>query len=223
MLHSKGVDAMRHSKGLLTNGGVWPSINGTLIWALALLDGERGWDEWKKNCLAYHAEAYPDIWYGIWSGPDSYNSILSPYPGQTQFAEKLITDEIKTKAPFRNLNWTDFPVMNMHPHAWTLYSAAKLLGVEFTPDGVVLTPTLPLDTYRFESALLGFVKTETGYHGWYAPQVAGNWSVTIRLPENDVSQLSILEINGEAQAVSNHIIQFSGHSEAGQPLRWSLK
>ena len=26
------------------------------------------------------------------------------------------------------VNWTDFPVMNLHPHAWTLYGVPKLLG-----------------------------------------------------------------------------------------------
>ena len=50
-----------------------------------LVDGAQAWDEWKKNCLALHAEAYPDVWYGIWSGPDTYNSVLSRYPGQTMF------------------------------------------------------------------------------------------------------------------------------------------
>jgi hypothetical protein len=148
---------------------------------------------------------------------------LSPYPGHTQFAEKLITDEIKTKAPFRNLNWTDFPVMNMHPHAWMLYTAAKLIGVEFTPEGIVLTPTLPLQSYRFESALLGLIKTEAGYEGWYAPQVAGDWSIRLNLPDGTMAQFSTLEVNGAQQSIANAMLQFSGHSAVGQPLRWSLK
>ena len=64
-----------------------------------------------------------------WSGPDTYNSVLSRYPGQTMFAEPPSPD-YKTQADW-GFNWTDFPVMNMHPHAWPLYSAAKLLGLEF--------------------------------------------------------------------------------------------
>ena len=70
MIESQGDPAMASPVGILTNGGVWPSINGTLIWALAMADGALAWDEWKKNSLAMHAEAYPEIWYGIWSGPD---------------------------------------------------------------------------------------------------------------------------------------------------------
>ena len=34
MLLSQGDPAMASPAGVLTNGGVWPSINGTLIWAL---------------------------------------------------------------------------------------------------------------------------------------------------------------------------------------------
>ena len=70
MLRVTAIQRWRVQSESLTNGGIWPRINGTLIWALALQDGALAWDEWKKNSLAMHAEAYPDIWYGIWSGPD---------------------------------------------------------------------------------------------------------------------------------------------------------
>lgn len=226
LLHSKGVEAMRHSPGILTNGGVWPSINGTLIWALALLDGERAWDEWKKNTLAYHAEAYPDVWYGIWSGPDSYNSVLSPYPGHTQFDQRLVTDKTTMKINWRNLNWTDFPVMNMHPHAWPLYSAAKLIGVEFTPHGVTLRPTLPQDAYRFESPLLGFEKSSTGYSGWYAPSAEGEWTIRLALTAAEIAPLRSLAVNGMARALNvtpGGAVEFSGRGGPGQPLRWELR
>ena len=44
------------------------------------------------------------------SGPDCYHSVLSKWPGGTG---------------------VNFPVLNMHSHAWPLYSAVKLLGTEF--------------------------------------------------------------------------------------------
>jgi hypothetical protein len=53
---------MQELPGAGTNGGVWPSINGTLVWALARVDGDMAWDEWVKNSLAAHAEAYPEVW-----------------------------------------------------------------------------------------------------------------------------------------------------------------
>lgn len=78
-------------------GGVWPSLNQTLIWALSSLDNAMAWDEWKKNSFARHAEVYPEIWYGTWSGPDVLNSASSKHPGATTGGQ-----------PF---GWTDFPVL----------------------------------------------------------------------------------------------------------------
>ena len=129
MVQSKGDTTMRSPVGTGTNGGVWPSINGTLIWALALVNGAAAWDEWKKNSLAIHAEKYPEVWYGTWSGPDTYNSVLSKHPGQTMIALPSPDDQSAQKD--WGMSWTDFPVTNLHPHAWPLYSSAKLLGLDF--------------------------------------------------------------------------------------------
>ena len=204
------IGAMGVSKGAPiaingNDGGVWPSLTSHLIWALALENGKMAWDEWKKNSLARHAEVYPELWYGIWSGPDVYNSVLSKYPGQTG---------------------PDFPVMNMHSHAVPLYSAAKLLGVEFTEEGLVLAPTLPLDAYSFDSPLVGIRKSSGQYEGWYAPLVAGTWTVTVRLPAAEAERLAHAEVNGLTQALrrtADGAIEFKGESAPGRPLRWALR
>ena len=136
------IGAMQISKGSRTaeaagakigtgeDGGVWPSLNGTLVWGLALVDGKMAWDEWKKNSFASHADVYPEIWYGTWSGPDTLNSVLNEYPGQTMLSDVLLKKRAgRHRLVFpRDFGWTDFPVMNMHPHAWQLYMLAKLLG-----------------------------------------------------------------------------------------------
>jgi hypothetical protein len=205
------IGAMGVSKGtpiafMGHDGGVWPSLTSILVWALALVNERMAWDEWKKNSLARHAEVYPNLWYGIWSGPDAYNSVLSELPGQN--------------------DGTDFPVMNMHSHSDQLYSAAKLLGVEFTEKGLHLAPTLPLDAYSFDSPLLGVKKSSGHYEGWYAPTVAGTWTVTVRLPAADVQGLREVEVNGSKQPLrhtADGAIEFRGESAPGRPLRWSLR
>jgi hypothetical protein len=222
MILNKGESTPSKRPGFLENGGIWPSINGTLIWALALVDGNAGWEEWKKNSLAMHAEAYPEIWYGIWSGPDTYNSVLSQYPGQTQFGEPSI-DGKKSPTDW-GLNWTDFPVMNMHPHAWPLYSSAKLLGLEFHQDGLTLQPKLPMPEYEFTSPLLGFKKSPQRIAGWYAPATAGRWEINLKLNESELAHFSQLKINGKSEAISKSPkgIHFSGESQPGAPLRWEI-
>jgi hypothetical protein len=222
MVQSKGDPTMRSPVGTMTNGGIWPSINGTLIWALALQDGALAWDEWKKNSLALHAEKYPEVWYGIWSGPDTYNSVLSKYPGQTMFVEKS-PDEHSPQSEW-GMNWTDFPVMNLHPHAWPLYSSAKLLGLEFHANGIEFTPILPLAEYEFTSPLLGFRKSKEGYSGWYAPSTAGEWDVELKLSSPEIARMRRLKINGAVQTLpsSAQTVRFSGESAAGAPLRWEI-
>lgn len=210
-----------------TDGGVWPSLTAILIWALALVDGQMAWDEWKKNSLARHAEVYPDIWYGIWSGPDVFNSVLSKYPGQTMFNPALVGPErVEVAKSLQGLNWTDYPVMNMHLHSDQLYAAAKLLGVEFTEKGLALAPALPLNAYSFESPLVGIKKANSQYEGWYAPLAAGTWTVTVRLPATEAPYFPYVEVNGSKQAlrpVSAGAFEFNGISTSGKPLRWSLR
>jgi hypothetical protein len=222
MILNKGEDIRGKQPGILENGGVWPSINGTLVWALAMAGGRSAWSEWKKNCLSAHAEAYPDIWYGIWSGPDYYNSIQSKYPGQTQFGEKLPGDE--RAATDWGINWTDFPVMNMHPHAWPIYSTAKLLGMDFHEDGVKFAPNLPVAEYAFESPLVGFKKSPKGYTGWYAPSVSGDWKIEIALPEREMASLKHLKVNGKLEALPQgaKTVKLSGKGGKDAPLHWEI-
>ena len=217
-----GEDTPGKRPGILENGGIWPSINGTLIWALALAGSPSAWDEWKKNSLAMHAEAYPEIWYGIWSGPDSYNSVLSKHPGQTMFGEPPV-DGKKSPTDW-GVHWTDFPVMNMHPHAWPLYSAAKLLGVDFHEDGVDFAPALPLAEYRFETPLVGFNRSSQGYTGWYAPQSGGEWRIEIRLAEAEMAGLKQIKVNGRVEPLppGAKTIEFSGKGSQERPLRWEV-
>jgi Glycosyl hydrolase 36 superfamily, catalytic domain/Glycosyltransferase family 36 len=202
--------AWHSDPGTQVNGGVWPSLNQTLIWALAGVDGAMAWDEWKKNSFARHAEVYPEIWYGTWSGPDVLNSALSAHPGATTGGK-----------PF---GWTDFPVLNMHTHACPLYALSKLMGLEFTESGIVLAPKIPLASFRFESALLGVVKSERGYEGWYDPGKRDSYSVRFKLSPEDAKRISRVEVNGKKvePRVEKNALEMRGNGGGGTPLRWSV-
>ena len=197
--------------GTSVSGGVWSSLNQTLIWALAGIDGAMAWDEWKKNLFARHAEVYPEIWYGTWSGPDVLNSALSKEPGKTTGGK-----------PF---GWTDFPVLNMHTHACPLYALTKLMGAEFTESGVNLAPKLPLAAFRFESPLLGLIKSDEGYEGWYNPSSQGTYAIRLKVPAAAAKGLSRVEVNGkkiDARLV-DEVFQMRGEGGAGSALRWSVR
>ena len=124
-----------------------------------------------------------------------------------------------------NLRYTDFPIANLHSHACTLYSAAKLLDVEFTPEGVDLAPRLPLADYRFDSPLLGAAKGPDGYEGWYAPSQAGEWRIRLRIAPDEIERHPSVEVNGgrvRPQPAAG-AIELRGKSAPGSPLRWALR
>ncbi len=104
-------------------GPIWLSINMTLIWAAARYDPELAWDEWRRMSLHAHSVAYPDIWSGVLSGPDSYLEPESARPGQTWVLPDL------------GAAMQAYPVANLHSHSQPLLSYLRLLGVEPTADG----------------------------------------------------------------------------------------
>ncbi|HEY1463494.1 MAG TPA: hypothetical protein VGF44_08765 [Terriglobales bacterium] len=215
-----GAMQMNHGPDMLTdnafaagtscNGGIWPSLNQTLIWALAGIDKGMAWDEWKKNSFARHADQYPEMWYGIWSGPDTYNSIVNKKPGET------------LNNPY--FHGTDLPVLNLHSHACSLYSASKLVGIEFLEEGLAVAPELPVQTYKFEASLVGVSKSMGAYEGWYAPSQAGTWTIKINLPKEVISRITKAEVNGKSVDLekSQDGLQLQGRSEPGQRLRWRI-
>ena len=205
LLQSPADPTMKDEPGTGTNGGIFAAINATLIWGLAQVDGAMAWDEWKKNTLARHCETYPDMWFGIWSGPDAYDSVLAKHPGGT--------------AP-------DFPVLNMHSHAWPMYTASKLLGLSFEEHGLSIRPVIPETRYEFTSPLFSFRKAAPGkYSGQYSPAVAGRWNVTLNLPHTELSGIHRVIVNGTAAKlrINGTAISFAGDSQPAQPLRWEIR
>lgn len=99
--------------GLDYNGGVWAAVCAFLTWAYSLYDTGLAVRSLKKQLLVTHADAYPHVWYGIWSGPDSYNSYYSQRPGETF---------VQPATPM-----TEFPVMNSNAHAGPILGLMKTL------------------------------------------------------------------------------------------------
>lgn len=111
-------------RGWDCNGGVWAAMNGLLCWGYSLWDPELAWRNFEKQSLAAHARAYPHVWFGIWSGPDAFNSHWADRPGETF---------VHPATPMQ-----EFPVMNSNMHALPLLALLRLAGVETTPDGIVV-------------------------------------------------------------------------------------
>lgn len=126
------------------NGGVWAAINALTAWGLSLADASLGWECLSKQLLRAHARAYPHIWYGIWSGPDAYNSWMGDREGETF---------VQPATPM-----AEFPQPNSNAHAGPLLGLMKVLGIESTPDGLEVCERpgydkLPFDSWRLICSL----------------------------------------------------------------------
>jgi hypothetical protein len=148
-------------RGEGTAGGVWFSINMTLVWAAARIDPELAWDEWRRMTLSAHAAAYPGIWTGTLSGPDAYNCVESPRPGQTWGSPALAMQAN--------------PVNNQHSHAQPLLAYLRLLGIEPREDGALRVG----GGARFESPTL---RIDADGHG----RLAASGSVVLETPFGEV-------------------------------------
>jgi hypothetical protein len=114
-------------------GGIWPVANAWLTEVYATSDPSAGWSSFVRNSLTAHAKTYPQIWYGIWTGPDSYNGPHHERPGEADAHAATAL--------------TDYPALNAHIHTSPLRALRGLVGVSGTPTGIRIDPRVPTETF----------------------------------------------------------------------------
>ena len=115
-----------------------------------------------------HAEAYPNIWYGIWSQPDGLNGIRSATPGWTWSS---------VATPM-----TDFPVMNANPDAMGLLGVLRVAGVEPAGDGLRIRPVVPGGTFILDLTLLRLDVAPGRVRGEYRAANDGQLTLHVSMP-----------------------------------------
>lgn len=194
-----------------TNGGSWAAVDAWTAWAWATVQPEAAWRFFLRTTLAAHAEAYPHIWYGIWSGPDTYNASYHPRSGET--FDVGVTP------------MTLFPVMNMNRHAGPLLDAIKLAGIQPRGGRIVIDPLTPFDSFTLRLPLLGVAYLPGKHRGYYAPIVSGVFAFSIRPPSGLTPDTAHLTVNGrEAPFVSgpDGLLRFQALGEPGQRICWEI-
>jgi hypothetical protein len=135
------LDAPSPTGATLQPGGqVWPAISGLLTEGYARSSPERAFSHFARNTMVAHARAFPDQWFGIWSGPDGLNGPAGDRPGEPWFS---------AATPM-----TDFPVQNNNQHAMPLLAAIRIAGVTATADGLVVDPKVPSRALTMRTALV---------------------------------------------------------------------
>jgi hypothetical protein len=167
-------------KGWDVNGGIWHAMNALLTWAYSLYDKQKAFNSLMKNSLANRAEQYPNIWYGIWSGPDSYIADYSENAGQAfyHFATPMC----------------DFPLMNLNAHACYLLSVVKMVGIDSNNRGLEIDPKLPSQEFSFRSPLISIESNSHKLSIYYNRSSSEGYHVRIKTP-NWWNQQSTISLN----------------------------
>jgi hypothetical protein len=160
--------AMHLKPGVDTNGGVWAAIDSWLAWAWSLEEPQAAWRFFLSTTMAARAEAYPDNWYGIWSGPDAFNGCDHPRPGET--------------SNFVFTPMAEFPMFNMNRHSGPLLDVIKLAGINPTGEGITIDPKLPFDEFTLDLPLLKLDYAKEVVTGVYRPQRDTRARLAVRPP-----------------------------------------
>lgn len=183
-------------------GGIWYCGNLALIAALGLRGPpvSAALKEWRKNALASHAHAYPDIWFGATSGPDVYDSVLSATPGSTRCAWA-------GPGVVNPCNEASVPVLNLWSHTLPTFSLPGIVGFTPTAAGISLragaTADGRLSVYTpLVSLVRDNVTAACNVSGHYAPHTPPGTRVEIavQLAAADAAACSAVVVNGGSVA-----------------------
>lgn len=156
-------------EGWDVNGGIWHAMNMLLTAGYATLSPQRAWASWQENTLARHAETYPNLWFGVTSGPDSYNAPYADHPGATFWHPAT--------------SMAEFPTANSNAHAGPLWSAARLAGLIPSADGWLIEPAIDAPSFRLTSTLADLVWTPEGMAGRFRVQGTDPVEFGVRAPD----------------------------------------
>lgn len=196
-----------------TNGGVWPAANALLSWGYGKSNASFARESLLRNTLCAHAQSYPHIWYGIWSGPDSYNAHYAKNPGETFY-------HITPMA--------DYPVMNSNAHASPLLAAIKLCGIEPDLDGFHIRPMLPDRSFALSTPHISLRKSPDSLSFRFRMQAAikvSSISFTVEDPLCASGRLSLSSrgIPLRYTRESRTRIRFTQALKPGMEISWRLE
>jgi hypothetical protein len=192
-------------------GGVWPVANAWLTAAYARRDPLEAWSSFTRNTLSAHAQAYPALWYGIWTGPDSWNGADKPRPGE---ADAHIATAL-----------TDYPALNAHVHTSPLRALTDLVGVEGTRDGLRITPRVPTETFTVRWPRLSIESVPAAIAGALTTAATEPLMLEVLLPSGLRGGVPLAVIAGGAPAaytLDGDVVRFALPPAPGAPVAWRI-
>lgn len=156
---------------LRPGGQVWPAISQLMTWCFALWRPASAWRSLEEHTWAAHAQAFPEVWLGIWSGPDGFVSTNGGGADEGGTWVSPVTP------------MTDFPVSNMNPEAMALLGLLRTAGIEPGGDGLSVTPRGGgVDRYTIDFPLLRLEAAPERIGGLYRAHNDGSVVLRVAVP-----------------------------------------
>ena len=122
-----------------------------------------------KNSLYNRANNYTNLWYGIWSAPDSYIADYADNAGEAFY--HLATP------------MCDFPIMNLNAHATYLLSAIKIAGIDADSAGIIIDPHVIKEEFVFKSPLIELESNSNSLNFRYNNNTQNSYHIKIKKPD----------------------------------------
>jgi hypothetical protein len=199
-------------------GGAWFAVNGWWTWALSALDGvvpnaaAYAFDEFERNTLAAHANAFPDHWDGVISVDDECASYFqSPSSG---CGIGLATGEGVIPG---------YDTQIMHQPAYSLFDLLKLAGVDATTGGYRIVPHLPVITFNVRFPDIGVARRRGVIRG-YLRTAGGTVTMDVAPPPGVSADQAVAYADGQQvpATVVGGLVQFTLPTRAGRAADWAV-
>jgi len=193
-----------------TNGGTWAAVDGWTTLAWMQHDPAAAWRFYLRTTMAARAEAYPDNWYGIWSGPDAFNAHYHPKPEQT-FNHNA--------TPMHH-----FPIMNANRHALPLLDVVKFAGFGAKDGVITIAPKFPFEEFSVNTPLMGCAYSTYSCEGYYVPQVEGEFTIRVALPEGLRDRTIVYTATGAVCSHNLHTHSLELHTQRNEGrISWEVR
>ncbi len=202
-------------------GGFWYSLSGPAIEGLlrhrdAPGAREVAWEAFLRQTLARHADAYPGIWYGVWSGPDMYFTpieapLVGERPGETWCLPGVLC-------------MRDLPVTNLFSHSETLLAAVRMAGVRPDLRGLVIDPAVPAARFRWSTPAFEVAYEPGAARGAVRPLGDDRIEMRVRLPSGLAGDEAAVRVDGREAAfrIERGRALFSMEVRAGRRSSWAV-
>ncbi|MBI2896637.1 MAG: hypothetical protein HYY06_23975 [Deltaproteobacteria bacterium] len=190
--------------------GIWPVANAWLTEAYAMADPADGWDSFVRNTLFTHAETFPGLWYGVWTGPDSYNGPDHDRAGEAD------------AHPATAL--TDYPAFNAHIHTSPLRALQAIAGVRGTRDGIEISPLLPTETFTIAWPRLRLEWRPDSVRGALVASATAPVEMRIALPSSLAKGAVAVTVGGTmvAHAIDDGSVVFTLEGRDDEAVEWQV-